>query len=117
MVKSMDMVNKQEAGNAVVKKITVPFTCQKAEELKCSDNVLISGVIYTARDAAHKRLIELLDEGKELPIDVKDGIMYYVGPAPAKPGPGYRLCRSYYQLQDGFVCAGIIGSGPSRHDR
>ena len=119
MVKSMDMVNKQEAGNAVVKKITVPFTCQKAEELKCGDNVLISGVIYTARDAAHKRLIELLDEGKELPIDVKDGIMYYVGPAPAKPrqvigsaGPttSYRM-DSYAPALLDLGLRGMIGKG------
>ena len=57
------------------KRITVPFTREQAEELKCGDNVLISGVIYTGRDAAHKRLIELLDGSKELPIDVKDAII------------------------------------------
>lgn len=68
------------------KKITMPLTAEKTKELHCGDNVLISGVIYTGRDAAHKRLVELIDAGKELPIDVKDSLIYYVGPAPAKPG-------------------------------
>ena len=67
-------------------KIQTPLTTAKARELKAGDSCLISGVIYTARDAAHKRLCELLDEGKELPIDLKDSIIYFVGPTPAKPG-------------------------------
>lgn len=68
------------------KKITTPLTIEKTRDLHCGDNVLISGVIYTGRDAAHKRLCELLAEGKALPIDVTDAIIYYVGPAPAQPG-------------------------------
>ena len=68
------------------KRITTPLTLEKTKDLRCGDNVLISGVIYTGRDAAHKRLCELLAEGKELPIDVTDAIIYYVGPAPAQPG-------------------------------
>ena len=68
------------------KRITTPFTEEKVKDLKAGDSVLISGIIYTARDAAHKRLVELLDKGEELPIDVKDSIIYYVGPTPAKPG-------------------------------
>ena len=68
------------------KRITTPLTIEKTKDLRCGDNVLISGVIYTGRDAAHKRLCELLAEGKELPIDVTDAIIYYVGPAPAQPG-------------------------------
>ena len=68
------------------KRITTPLTLEKTKDLHCGDNVLISGVIYTGRDAAHKRLCELLAEGKELPIDVTDAIIYYVGPAPAQPG-------------------------------
>jgi fumarate hydratase subunit beta len=54
--------------------------------LKAGDKVLITGVIYTGRDAAHKRLFDLLQEGKPLPVDLKGQIIYYVGPAPAKPG-------------------------------
>ena len=66
--------------------ITTPLTRDKVRELKAGDSCLISGVIYTARDAAHKRLCELVAQGKELPMDVKDNIIYFVGPTPAKPG-------------------------------
>lgn len=67
-------------------KIQAPLNDEKVRELKASDNVLINGIIYTGRDAAHKRLIELINSGKELPFEVKNQIIYYVGPAPAKPG-------------------------------
>ena len=68
-------------------KITTPVKDDKIiEKLKAGDQVLITGTIYTARDAAHKRLVELLDAGKPLPIDVKGQMIYYVGPTPAKPG-------------------------------
>lgn len=67
-------------------RITAPLADKDVEALKAGDKVLITGVIYTARDAAHKRLIELLDAGKALPIDVKGQLIYYVGPTPEKPG-------------------------------
>lgn len=67
-------------------KITTPFTHEKVRELKAGDSCLITGTIYTARDAAHKRLCELIAEDKPLPLDVKDSIIYFVGPTPAKPG-------------------------------
>ena len=67
-------------------KINTPLTREKARELKAGDSCLISGVIYTARDAAHKRLCELIAQNKPLPLDVKDTIFYFVGPTPAKPG-------------------------------
>ena len=70
----------------MVKHITTPLTYEKVKDLKCGDNVMISGVIYTSRDAAHKRLVEANERGEELPYDVKDTIVYYVGPAPAQPG-------------------------------
>lgn len=66
--------------------IKTPLTQEDARKLKAGDSCLISGVIYTARDAAHKRLCELVAEGKELPLDVKDAIIYFVGPTPAKEG-------------------------------
>ena len=66
--------------------ITAPLTREKARELKAGDSCLLSGVIYTARDAAHKRLCELLSKGEELPLDIKDAIIYFVGPTPEKPG-------------------------------
>lgn len=68
-------------------KIKVPFNKgQEVRNLKMGDRVLISGTIYTARDAAHKRLIELINKGEELPIELLNQVIYYVGPTPAKPG-------------------------------
>ncbi|MBI5599714.1 MAG: Fe-S-containing hydro-lyase [Deltaproteobacteria bacterium] len=67
-------------------KITTPLGDKDIERLKVGDKVLITGVLYTARDAAHKRFIELLDRGEKLPFDVKGQIIYYVGPTPARPG-------------------------------
>ena len=66
--------------------IKTPLSREVARTLKSGDSCLITGVIYTARDAAHKRLCELVAEGKELPLDVKDAVIYFVGPTPAKPG-------------------------------
>lgn len=67
-------------------KLQTPLTAEKLKDLKAGDSVLLSGVIYTGRDAAHKRLIDLLDQGKNLPLHIKDETIYYVGPSPAKPG-------------------------------
>ena len=67
-------------------RITAPLTREKAKALRSGDSCLISGVIYTARDAAHKRLCELVAQGKELPLEIKDTIIYFVGPTPARPG-------------------------------
>jgi len=67
-------------------RIDTPLTKEMTTSLRAGDTVLISGTLYTARDAAHARLVELLDRGEELPIDIKDAIIYYVGPTPAKPG-------------------------------
>ena len=70
----------------MTKKIQTPLTREAARSLRAGDSCLISGVIYTARDAAHKRLCELVAQGKELPLDIKDATIYFVGPTPAKPG-------------------------------
>ena len=67
-------------------KITSPLSKEEASKLRAGDSCLISGVIYTARDAAHKRLCALLEKGEPLPFDVKDAVIYFAGPAPAKPG-------------------------------
>jgi fumarate hydratase subunit beta len=67
-------------------KLKTPLSDKDVEKLNIGDKVFLTGVIYTGRDAAHKRLIDLLDAGKALPLDVKGQIIYYVGPAPAKPG-------------------------------
>jgi fumarate hydratase subunit beta len=70
----------------VEKRINTPLTGDKVKELMAGDSVLLTGYIYTARDAAHKRLVELMNEGKTLPFDIKDQVIYYVGPTPAKEG-------------------------------
>lgn len=67
-------------------KITSPLNEETIIQLKAGDFVNINGYIYTGRDAAHKRLIELIKKGQGLPLDIKGQIIYYVGPAPAKPG-------------------------------
>ena len=67
-------------------RLTPPLSDADVESLKIGDRVLISGAIYTGRDAAHKRLIDLVQAGKPLPIDIQGQIIYYVGPSPAKPG-------------------------------
>ena len=69
-----------------MKKITTPLPREMVRELRAGEEVMLSGVIYTGRDAAHKRLCALLDEGRELPADLKDQVIYFVGPCPAKPG-------------------------------
>ena len=68
------------------KRIYLPLTEEKTVNLKAGDNVLLSGIIYTARDAAHGRLVKLIEEKEKLPIELKDAVIYYVGPTPEKPG-------------------------------
>ena len=68
------------------RKIHTPLTREEARTLRAGESCLLSGVIYTARDAAHKRLCERLDRGEELPMDIRDAVIYFVGPTPAKPG-------------------------------
>lgn len=75
-----------------MKKITFPITDEQLADLKAGDQVLASGYLYTARDAAHKRMYELICDGKDLPIDVKGQTIYYVGAAPAKPGYAVGPC-------------------------
>ncbi len=67
-------------------KLTTPVTREDLAPLKAGDTVLLSGVVYTARDAAHKRMMELLDKGEPLPFTVEGSALYYVGPTPERPG-------------------------------
>ncbi len=67
-------------------RLKTPLSDENLERLKSGDRVLISGIIYTGRDAAHKRLFDLLKTGKDLPFDMKGQIIYYVGPTPPRPG-------------------------------
>ena len=100
-------------------KITAPLSRDAAKALRAGDSCLISGVIYTARDAAHKRLCDLVAQGKELPLDIKDAIIYFVGPTPAKPGQAigsagpttsYRM-DAYSPTLISLGLTGMIGKG------
>ncbi|GAA0078250.1 Fe-S-containing hydro-lyase [Clostridium sp. CTA-5] len=104
-------------------KLHTPLTQDKISKLKTGDSILLSGIIYSARDAAHKRLIELINQGKELPFNIKDEIIYYVGPSPAKPGyvigsagptTSYRM-DSYTPVLLNLGLKGMIGKG-ARND-
>ena len=99
--------------------IKTPLSREQARQLKAGDSCLISGVIYTARDAAHKRLCELAEQGKPLPVDMKDAVIYYVGPTPARPGEAigsagpttsYRM-DAYSPLLISLGETGMIGKG------
>jgi len=67
-------------------KIALPLTDETLKDLKAGDEVLLTGVMYVARDAAHKRMIEALDQGKPLPFDIRRQTIYFMGPSPARPG-------------------------------
>lgn len=101
------------------KKITLPITDEDIENLKAGDSVLLTGSIITGRDAAHKRLYELIQNGEKLPVDIKGELIYYVGPAPAKPGyavgpagptSSYRMDKYAPSLLD-LGLKGMIGKG------
>ena len=103
----------------MAKIIKTPFTREMARQLKAGDSCLISGVIYTARDAAHKRLCELVENGKPLPIDIENNIVYFVGPTPAKqdevigsagPTTSYRM-DAYSPTLIKLGQTGMIGKG------
>ena len=72
--------------NETVKRISGTIDAETARSLRAGDQVLYTGKVYTARDAAHARLIELMYRGEDMPFDIRDAIIYYAGPAPAKPG-------------------------------
>ena len=103
----------------MTKKITAPLSHEAARTLRAGDSCLISGTIYTARDAAHKRLCELIEKGEKLPFDVENSIVYFVGPTPAKPGQAigsagpttaYRMdAYSPTLIREGLT--GMIGKG------
>jgi fumarate hydratase subunit beta len=69
-----------------IKDVTTPLSDADVASLKAGDRVRLTGIIYTARDAAHGRLLPLIEKGEKLPIDVKGAIIYYTGPTPAQPG-------------------------------
>lgn len=100
-------------------RITTPLSHEKVKSLRAGDSCLISGVIYTARDAAHKRLCDLVAADEELPLDIRDSIIYFVGPTPAKPGQAigsagpttsYRM-DAYSPILIRLGLTGMIGKG------
>ncbi|MDR3254467.1 MAG: Fe-S-containing hydro-lyase [Synergistaceae bacterium] len=106
------------------REITTPITKDVARSLRSGDDVLFNGILYTARDAAHARLVELLDKGEALPIDIKDAVIYYVGPTPAKPGQvigsagpttSYRMDAYAPRLIE-LGLSGMIGKGKRSQD-
>ncbi len=70
----------------MTKIVKTPLTEETVKGLKAGDRVLLNGIIYTGRDAAHKRLMEMLERGEKLPLELEGQVIYYVGPCPAKPG-------------------------------
>lgn len=103
----------------MAKKINLPITDEDIKNLKAGDSVLLTGSIITGRDAAHKRLYELIEKGEALPVDIKGELIYYVGPAPAKPGyavgpagptSSYRMDKYAPALLD-LGLKGMIGKG------
>ena len=104
-------------------RITTPLTGEVARGLKAGDRVLLSGVIWTGRDQAHKRLVALLDEGKPLPVELKDQVIYFVGPCPAPPGrpigsagptTSYRMDAYSPRLLEACGLRGVLGTGARR---
>ena len=100
-------------------KLTTPVTREDLAPLKAGDTVLLSGMVYTARDAAHKRMMELLDKGEPLPFPVEGSALYYVGPTPERPGEvigsagpttSYRM-DAYSPLLISLGETGMIGKG------
>lgn len=75
-----------------IKKLTTPLTYEQINDLRAGDQVSITGVIYSARDAAHKNMVDALKENQPLPIDVEGQVIYYAGPTPAKPGKVIGSC-------------------------
>lgn len=103
----------------MVKRIITPLNDLEISELKCGDSILLTGTIYTARDAAHKRLIELIEKGEGLPFNLEGETIYYVGPTPPKPGmvigsagptTSYRMDAYAPKLLD-LGLKGMIGKG------
>ena len=104
-----------------IKKLTTPLTEEAVKGLKAGDSVALSGVIYTARDKAHKRMVEALAAGNELPVDLHNQLIYYVGPAPAKPGQPIGSCGpTTSSRMDSYApvlmrqagLKGMLGKGP-----
>lgn len=105
--------------SAEIKRLTTPLTDEAVKDLKIGDKTLITGVIYSARDAAHKRIVDMMAAGEELPFELAGATIYFMGPAPAKPGyaigsagptTSYRM-DAYSPTLVGAGLKGMIGKG------
>lgn len=105
--------------------VTTPLLPEIVQSLHAGDQVLLNGIVYTARDAAHKRLCALIEKGEALPVDLKDQILYFVGPTPAKPGKpigsagpttGFRMDAYSPILIEKAGLRGMIGKGNRNKD-
>ncbi|HBL23631.1 MAG TPA: Fe-S-containing hydro-lyase [Deltaproteobacteria bacterium] len=94
-----------------IKKIQTPLADDVIQSLKAGEKVLLSGFIYTARDAAHKRFAEALDAGEELPFDIRGQVIYYCGPAPAPPGKVIGSCGPTTSSRMDVYAPRLIGLG------
>jgi len=107
-----------------MKKLTTPLSRDDARSLKCGETVLLSGVIYTARDAAHARLTESINKSEPLPFDIENAIVYYVGPTPSMPGHSIGSAGpttsgrmdKYAPKLIGLGLTGMIGKGARNPD-
>lgn len=97
--------------------ITAPLSDEVAKELKSGDYVYITGTIYTARDAAHKRMWEALEKGEELPIEMKNNIIYYMGPSPAREGRPIGSAGPTTASRMDKYAPKLLDLGFKRHDR
>lgn len=97
--------------------LNTPLTKEDARKLKAGDIVTISGIIYTARDAAHKRMLEEYDRTGTLPFDIKNQIIYYAGPFSGKARRGDWCSRPNNFKPDGCLCTTAVGYGGDRDDR
>ncbi len=104
----------------MIKKITTPLNEETIRSLNAGDEILLSGIIFTGRDAAHKRLCEAIEKGENLPVDLNGAVIYFVGPSPAKPGQvigsagpttSYRMDAYSPLLIDEAGLKGMIGKG------
>lgn len=124
-VADIHLLNYKEEKMSKTYHLTTPLSDEDVVQLKVGDIVYLSGIIYTARDAAHKKLIDLMDEGKELPFDIKGSVIYFVGPTPPKPGDpigsagpttSYRMDSYSPRLINEMGQKGMIGKGKRNQD-
>ena len=107
-----------------MKKLTLPLTSKEVKELHAGDSVLLSGIILTARDCAHRRIKEIMEKGEKLPFEIEGAYIYYAGPCPAKPGMASGSCGPTTSARmDSFAPAlldaglgGMIGKGEMSKD-